>query len=218
MSELTGNQGASLGEKMGPQSQRRLTLQERTQKLQSMATNTGRAKRKGGQSAIGGGIAFDPRKDCEICEARAAGRNPHRSHHPLCWNNKRTRGIASATTLASNRETKAPQKHFSRPLQASEKGSWRCSTKEAGESFFASGKTQQVTRESNFNTTNTTNKATTMASGVTAADFCKGVTNKLQDASFCKEHETSRAPLAMLAFAAIVVEKIICLKMTSEHF
>lgn len=68
MSELTGNQGASLGEKMGPQSQRRLTLQERTQKLQSMATNTGRAKRKGGQSAIGGGIAFDPRKDCEICK------------------------------------------------------------------------------------------------------------------------------------------------------
>jgi len=40
-------------------------------------------------------------------------------------------------------------------------------------------------------------------------EFCEGVTAKIKEPSFQMEHKGSRAPLAMLAFAGIVVEKII---------
>ena len=89
---------------MGPQSQRRLTLKERTNQLKG--GNSFHKKRKGGQLTLTGEAAFDPIKDCEICKARHIGYSePHRGHHPLCWNNKRGPKVSDAT-MESNKETK----------------------------------------------------------------------------------------------------------------
>ena len=104
---------------MGPQSQRRLSLQERTHSLQR--NNTGYSnnkKRKGDQLTLTGEVAFDPIKDCPICKARHIGYSePHRGHHPLCWNNKRTKGITSLVTLASNKESKQLKALFEQSVQ-----------------------------------------------------------------------------------------------------
>jgi hypothetical protein len=48
---------------MGPQSQRRISQQQRTHRMQ--ANNTGyRKRKKGDQQTLTGEIAFDPVKDC----------------------------------------------------------------------------------------------------------------------------------------------------------
>jgi hypothetical protein len=125
-------------EEMGPQSQNRLTLEQRKHRLQASNNFGKKRKGEGQQQTLFGGIAFHPDNDCPLCKAKTKGYPaPHRPHHPLCWNNKRTRGIVSATTLAQQKIDKELQKHFNTPLQAAEKGSWRHSTVEAGEKFFA---------------------------------------------------------------------------------
>ena len=42
----------------------------------------------------------------------------------------------------------------------------------------------------------------------TTIDFCKSVTAKVEDSKFAKEFANNKAPLAMIAFAGIVVEKM----------
>ena len=62
---------------MGPQSQRRLTLKERTHQMQG--SNVGHKKgKKGDQQTLTGEVTFDPMKDCAICKARHIGHaEPH---------------------------------------------------------------------------------------------------------------------------------------------
>jgi len=125
---------ASINLQMGPQSQKRLTLNERTHQLQS---NSHRKKLKAGdKQTLFGDRAFDPNKDCAKCKARLGERDLHRGHHPLCWNNRRTKGVISAAALESIQEEKRLKTHFSAPLADKDKFSSRHTTKEAQEAFF----------------------------------------------------------------------------------
>ena len=81
---------------MGPQSQRRISMEKRTHNMQS--ANKGYQKKKTktvGQLTIFGDIAFDATKHCVVCKARAAGRDSHKPHHPRCPGNRKTRGVTS---------------------------------------------------------------------------------------------------------------------------
>jgi len=73
--------------------------------------------------------------------------------------------------------------------------------------------TTVLTMESVTMETSTTNE-------LSASDLCHSVTSKVNDASFLDEHKDSRAPLAMLAFAGVVVESIIRKRNvnTSDYF
>ena len=214
------NPRAQQGQIMGPQSQRRLTLQARTHRLQAAASTSFGRKRRGGQQTLQGDRAFNPTLDCEVCKARLSGRSPHRPHHPLCWNNKRSKGIVSVSTLLQRKEDKRLKEHFLAPLKATEKASGRHTTKEACDAFFAARLTTK--KQSTARLNNISEKAmeatTTVSTPVAANEFCTVVTDKLQDPSFCQEHAKARAPLAMLAFAGAVVDRIIRTKKTSEHF
>ena len=190
---------------MGPQSQRRLTLTERTNQLKSNNNN----KRKGGQLTLTGDAAFDPVKDCEICKARHIGyAEPHRGHHRLCWNNKRTKGITSATTLASNKETNRLKVLFSQPVQPHEVFTSRNNSKEVAQRFFEPRRIMEVTTTTTVEST----ESTTVMDVVPVPrpeEFCDHVMTKVQDGSFMLEHSKKEAPLAVLAVAGFVVERIL---------
>jgi len=185
---------------MGPQSQRRLTLTERTNQLKSSSK-----KRKGGQLTLTGEAAFEPIKDCAICKARHIGHaEPHRGHHPLCWNNKRGAKVSEAT-MASNRETKRLKESFAKEVQQHETFSTRNNSVEACQRFFKPISNVKST------TTPMTKKATSaMDMEVpTAEHFCGYVMKKVQEESFCIEHQNKEAPLAFIALAGYVVETIL---------
>jgi len=202
-------------ENMGPQSQRRLTSTERTSQLKANAS--GHKKRRGGQLTLNGDAAFDPIKDCEICKARHIGcSEPHRGHHPLCWNNKRTKGITSEATLASNKEANRLKAFFSQPVQQHELFTTRNNSKEAGQRFFEPRIEPRISVD---NTTMTTTSTTTMVTETTPTpeDFCQTVSTRAQDESFCLEHKNKEAPLAVLALAGCVVERMLRNKDTTGH-
>jgi hypothetical protein len=190
---------------MGPQSQRRISQQQRTHRMQ--ANNTGyRKRKKGDQQTLTGEIAFDPIKDCPICKARHIGyAEPHRGHHRLCWNNKRTKGITSATTLASQKESIRLQKHFSEKLKPHEKLMGANNTKAAAEAFFAP-KNELVQHATKMSSPPVL--PTTLALPK-ANDFCIQVGAKVKDEQFQMEHKAKGAPLAILALAAHVVEHVV---------
>ena len=119
---------------MGPQSQRRVSLVQRTHQLAS--SNSGyKKKRKGGQQTIFGGKAFDPMSDCKRCRGVAAGRDPHHAHDERCPRNKRTKGLTpkSSEQLQVEKDLLA---HFAKPLTQDEKGSAKYLTKENVNRFF----------------------------------------------------------------------------------
>ena len=173
---------------MGPQSQRRLSLEARTYQLKAQAS-AAQKKRKGGagQQTLFGDRAFKPEKDCVVCRAKLSGRTPHRSHHPLCWNNKRTKGIVSVTTLKQRQVDKSLRQHFSMPLKETEKGSSKHATKEAGQSFFARHIPLERNQEIEVAQPTKTH-AEDEEEQVTAELFCGAVTAKINDSSFCREH------------------------------
>jgi hypothetical protein len=196
---------------MGPQSQRRLTLKERTHQLQS-----NNKKRKGVQQTLYGQEAFEPLKHCEPCKAKKYGlRVPHRPHHPLCWNNRRTGGITSKATLDSIKEMKRQEKVNKAPLKEHERFSWRHSDKESGAEFFRERRVHDTLSSKHKTTTTTTmgttarptlqvNTAPTVHGSFSAAD-----TEKVNDFTFLAEHSKSRSPVAIMALASIVVERIV---------
>jgi hypothetical protein len=192
---------------MGPQSQQRLSQQQRTHRMQ--ADNTGYCKRKkGDQQTLTGEIAFDPIKNCPVCKARHIGyAEPHRGHHRLCWNNKRTKGITSATTLASQKESIRLQKHFSEKVKPHEKLSGSNNTKAAAEAFFAPKKVLVVAAQPVKMSSPPV--LPTLAVSTKAVDFCIQVGAKVKDEQFQMEHKAKGAPLAMLALAAHVVEHVV---------
>ena len=121
-------------EPMGPQSQRRNSLEKRTFLLAASSQK----KRKTRQVTLFGEEAFDPVKDCAICKARHHGYSePHRGHHKLCWNNRRTKGVTSDATLKEVAESKALREHFAAPLMQHQKADGRHTTKQAANIFFA---------------------------------------------------------------------------------
>lgn len=197
--------GSQQSEQMGPQSQRRNTLQERTHQLASASK---RKKRKPGQCTLFGEEAFDPLKHCEVCKARLWGRSVHRAHHKLCSNNRRTRGVTSTTQLKQAKIDKALRRHFNSPLPTEARFDWRHSTKEAGEAFFAPRATKKTSNHPQPETQPTPDNMD-VPSIVSAEELCAGVSAKVDDQSFLNEFKHARAPLAVLALAKLAVEKII---------
>ena len=187
---------------MGPQSQRRLTLQERTHQLQS------NKKRKTGQRTLLGEAAFEANKDCVVCKGRLGGRNVHRAHHRLCPNNRRTKGITSTATLQQNKIDLALKKHFQTSPSTEEKASWRCTTKDAVVEFF--GKRASAP-EGKQPATPSPSKSmeVPVANALSASFFCEKVTALAKDASFSNGCSNNRAPIAMLALAALVVDNVV---------
>jgi len=195
-------------EAMGPQSQRRLTLNGRTHQMQSNNNNRLPKKLKAGdQQTLFGCRAFDPNQDCIKCKGKLYGRNIHRAHHPLCWNNRNTRGIISTTTMESIEEDKRLKQHFAKPLRDNERFSSANATKEATVAFFTP---RQLTVQQSTTTTTTTTTMTATHDDKNAVikpkDLCLAVTAKIATPSFVEEHRDRRAPLAMIAFAGAVME------------
>ena len=188
---------------MGPQSQNRLTLMARTHQMQG---SSHKKRKKGGQLTLFGGNAFDPESDCEVCKGRLGGRIVHRAHHKLCPNNRRTKGMTSEETLKQIKNDEALKKHFNTPLTAEEKASSRCLSKDAGDAFFAARQPTTIAKTMKSPPPTTTTTTTTTTNTVA---FCREVTAKLNQQSFVDGCSQNRAPLAMLAFASVVVEKIV---------
>ncbi len=206
---------------MGPQSQRRLTLQERTHQLQSQSH---RKKQKvTGQQTLFGDRAFDPLVDCEVCRAKQYGRAVHRAHHKLC-NNKRG-GCSTTATKALAQEEKRLKLHFAAPLTEAEKCSAQYTTREAVEAFFVPrdlpiGKTKMTLTSTTTTTAMTLEATSVMSDGITAAGLCAAVTDILKNPRYAEFHKGSNAPAPMLAFAKVVVESIILNKQVdiASHF
>ena len=180
---------------MGPQSQRRLTLKERTHQMKSDSPK--KKLKAGDQQTLFGDRAFDPKQDCEVCKGKLYGRDVHRAHHKLCWNNRKTKGVVSTTTLDSIQEEKRLKQHFSDKLANEDMFSSRHMTKEATVEFFAPRQPPAVPQKETSTISRTCDKPPVM----TATAFCDAVTRKVSNNAFVEEHKQSRAPLAMLAFA-----------------
>jgi len=198
---------------MGPQSQRRLTLMERTHNLQA-SNHRKKKQRVTGQQTLFGDRAFDPLKDCEVCKGKLVGRSVHRAHHQLCYN-KRGGAAISKSAMATMQEEKRLQSLFSTPLTEAEKCSGRYLTKEATAEYFAprTGHSVSTTVKTKtiIQTEMTSEMTSTISTGtsvVTANDLCRSVTTILEDPKFV-EGNNSRAPPPMIAFAKTVVEKIL---------
>ena len=195
---------ATSGTLMGPQSQRRLSLVQRTHQLAGRSDN--KKKQKTGQQTLFGGFAFDSMVDCERCAGVAAGRDPHRAHDPRCVHNRKTKGyVASAATLAQQKIDKDLHEHFTAPLKPEEKGSWRYLAKDNVQRFFEPSTCHKVASQKPRMTTTTKSIANSSRS---SPDWSSTVNEKLKDPLFCNEFSNSKAPLAMLAVACCVMERI----------
>jgi len=199
--ERAQQQPATSKPAMGPQSQRQLTVDKRTHKMQQQQGPMKKLK-DGNQSTLTGERTFDPLKDCQKCKAKLGGRDLHRCHHPLCWNNRRTHGVTTKVTLESVAESERLRKHFSKP----EVFSSRNIAKEAAATFFVP---QKLTATTTTTSTITTPSPTTTIAASEVDDLCDAASSKAKDEAFCKECEKCRAPLAMVAFAGLVVERIV---------
>jgi len=200
---------------MGPQSQQRLTLQQRTHKLQASSHK----KRKGDQLTLFGGQVFDPVKHCVVCKAKAIGAAvPHRGHDQRCPMNRKTKGITNPQVLQQQQQDQKLKAHFAAPSKETEKMSSNNTTTDSVQQFFAKRPAKNLAAPSGTSTTNCSNisndnNANTL---VTPEDLCEGVTATLEDSDFCKTHGRFRAPLAMSAIAAIVVDKVINSKKSNQ--
>jgi len=164
---------------MGPQSQRRLTMNDRTHQMQASSHR----KKRTGQQTLFGEQAFNPAKHCAKCRG---GKSSHKAHHELCYNKKR--GVSTAAF----KEEKRLKLLFEAPLTEEEKCSGKYLTKEATKAFFAPR--ENAATASSVATsvpTQFTKAAATSARDVTAADLCKGVTNLANDSNFAKFHTSS---------------------------
>ena len=122
---------------MGPQSQRRLTLKSRTHQLQSQSLPRKKMRKHGvGQQTLFGQRAFDPKIDCVVCKAKLWGRQVHRAHHQLCYNNRRTKSVTSEASLALKKEEKRLNL-LAAPLAVEEQFSSRNLTKDSQNFFCA---------------------------------------------------------------------------------
>jgi hypothetical protein len=197
-------------DQMGPQSQRRNTLQERTHQLQGQNKGYKKRSQPTQQITLAGERAFDPIKDCPICKAREGGYSePHRGHHPLCWNNKRTKGLSPAT-LASIKESKRLEAFFAAKPQKHEIFSSRNNSRAACIQFFAPRKTTKQPPA-------TSNKSKSPAppmkpSPTTTTSFTEEmftvVATRTSEEDFRLKHQSKEAPLALIALASFILEKM----------
>jgi len=174
------------------------------------SSNNNKKKTKGGQLTLEGRAAFNPQKDCVVCRARylativQGARIPNRAHHVLCSRNKTTKGlgVVSEQNLATTVEDRRLKELFERPLTMEEKASSKHCTAAAAQTFFAPRKKPATTSQPKDD------EAQELTTKI-PIDFFDGVSNRVADASFREKHKAKSAPLAMVAFAGIVVEQIV---------
>ena len=174
-----------------------------------MQSNSNRKKR--GQQTLFGDKAFEPLEDWEVCKGKKYGRVVHRAHHNLCSNR---RGGAKTKTNTMAQEEKRLKMRYETPLTEAEKCSGQYLTKEAVQAYFTPRETSVA--KTKITTTTTvqmmemeTSTTTILTSTVTADDLCRQVTALVENSKFVAGHKSSRAPLAILAFAKVVVDVII---------
>ena len=199
----TTTQNGGIG--MGCQSQNRNSQQKRAYELakNNNPRSSKRAREGGQQTTLAGEVAevFDPLKHCKVCKARHYGlRVPKRPHSVFCEKNTMTRGRGplNELTMETIKESRRLTRHFSAPLPPNQRGSWRHSTRENGEKFFAP---RRNTAKAKGNRQNDKMIAT-------PAVFCEKVTALVEDSTFVEKHNTKGAPLAMIAMAEAVSESI----------
>lgn len=204
--------GSAHNAEMGRQSQQRVNQTKRAFQLARRGNNNNNnMKRKGDQLTLDGQRAFQSEKDCIVCKAKALQRClptatiPKRAHHVLCARNTKTqgRGMLNKASVASEAEEKRLKAHFSQPLSEQEKCSGKHATKEADAAFFSVRDKPTI----NSTTTDIQSKAVATTTS-TAIDFCKAVSTLVSDSSFREKHKAKSPPLAMIAFAGEVVEKV----------
>ena len=124
-------------------------------------------------------VAFDPLRDCQVCKAQALAkvmekvRIPKRTHHPQCIKNTKTKGKGqlSLRAMATLTEEKRLKALYEQPLDDSQKGSGRHTTKEAGNAFFA----PRPKPKKNLTTPSMPNPIQRPQERLTAQDLCKAV-------------------------------------------
>jgi len=204
---------------MGRQSQQRVSNTKRAYQLASNSNNN--KKKKGDQLTLDGQVAFNAERDCKICGAKETAKFvegytiPHRGHHILCSKNKVTQGFGpiSQANIQTAAEQKRLKELYFTPLKSNEKASSKFCTKEATTAFFSP-------RIKKMEPKTTTTSATTTTTSP-PIDFGKAVVEMLSNDSFCEKHKSKSAPIAMIAFASVVVDKLIHPKDSSlfqEHF
>jgi len=109
---------------MSRQSQQRVANQ--TKRKYKLCSNNNK-KRKGDQLTLQGTVAFQSKRDCQICKAKSIRKVhlpdykiPKRAHHVLCSMNTKTHGLGelseqSMATLADNKRYKAITAPINRP-------------------------------------------------------------------------------------------------------
>jgi hypothetical protein len=123
--------------------------------------------------------------------------------------NKKTKGKGDLSALEiANRQNEQRYQHLTRPNEAHKKGSFKNLTAEATSKFFNpatySKKAAAKSTTTTLMSTPTTNKA-----NVSPQFLCEAITKMVTDSAFCKKHKLKSTPLAMLAFAEVVAEKVV---------
>ena len=199
---------------MGRQSQQRVNNQKKAFRLASAGK-----KRKGGQITLTGESTFEAERDCIVCHARSIKDNmlptyrvPNRAHHVLCVRNKKTHGKGQITkqNVANSAEEKHLKTLYTDPLAEAEKCSGRFTTAQSVNTFFAA----KPTTIKKATPTATMSRVTEMEE----LDLGKNVSRALEDPAFREQHKNNSAPLAMIAFAEEVMDKIVRTKMIGNHF
>ncbi|CAB9524090.1 hypothetical protein SEMRO_1492_G277240.1 [Seminavis robusta] len=208
---------------MGRQSQQRNSQKKRAHHLAARNNPKKKKKRKpkkGDQITLFREAAFDALRDCVVCRARElkkflpGTRIPKRVHHELCILNTKTKGKGnlSEETSAAVQEEKRLEKLYNTPLTEEERGSWRHSTKENGEAFFAP---KQAATNSQPTMPTTTATAVEMTDSVEETEaevtpnlLCEQVTKLVSDVDFKEKHNNKNAPIAVIALAEVIIPLI----------
>jgi len=210
---LTANNNVHNEGNVGRQSQHRVSNQHKRKFKQASP----RRRRAGDQLTLDNQVAFLPERDCKICKAKEIKKFPpsyqipHRGHHPLCIHNKNTQGKGelSSQSILSLQDNKR-HKVLTAPIRPAEKFSGKFATKAVVESFF--GPWTNATKPM-------TTTTTTTASTTEAHSFGKIVGDLVKTNEFREKHKSKCAPLAMIAFANAVADRIYQQKdLFSEHF
>jgi len=207
-------------ENMGRQSQQRVSNQHKRKFKLAQATRPSSQRRKGDQLTPDNQVAFQPERDCIICKAKtirklcySEHKMPKRSHHPNCSLNKKTRGLGelseqSVASLQDNKRSNA----LTAPIQPWEKHSGKNAAKANAVAFFAS-------RPNTKAMTMTTINHSAEDFGLAPQKLRTAVSEMVTNGDFDEKHKSKGAPLAMIAFASEVSDKIMHTKeFFFDHF
>ena len=207
-------------ENIGRQSQQRISNQHK--RKFKLASSSPRKKKAGDQMTLLGGVAFQSDRDCKICRAKSIRKflpthpTPKRAHHPQCIHNKKTRGcgVLSSQGMANIEDDKR-FKELTRPIQDNEKMSGSFSTPAAREAFFTKRPAVIMKKQPPMSLVTPLKEQNELLS---PNELCDAAIELVEDSNFREKHKAKSAPLAMLALAEKVVERMVRPKDTMKCF